>query len=129
MVMGMRTSTSSCNWGKNYIGKYFTILWYDDLEENPRDHPQCSKIGKKLQFQKCKKTLFAISKMAKINFCTRKQFKTTKNAIFGLFSGTKIDFFAIFEIAKNVLLYFWICTFFLILEQLCRNYIFMFYFS
>ena len=28
----------------------------------------------------------------KIDFCTRKKFKTTKNAIFGLFSGAKVDF-------------------------------------
>ena len=34
------------------------------------------------------------------------KFKITKNAIFGLFSGAKIDFFAIFEIAKNIF-----CTF------------------
>ena len=26
MVIGMRTSTSSCNWGKNYIGNIFYIL-------------------------------------------------------------------------------------------------------
>ena len=31
-------------------------------------------------------------KWQKINFCTRKKFKTTKNAIFGLFSSVKIDF-------------------------------------
>ena len=31
-------------------------------------------------------------KWQKINFCTRKKFKTTKNTIFGLFSGAKIDF-------------------------------------
>ena len=54
---------------------------------------QCSKIGKRVQFQKYKNTLFAISKMAKkINFCTRKMFKTSINAFFGLFSGAKIDF-------------------------------------
>ena len=35
---------------------------------------------------------FAISKMAKINFCTRKKFKTPKNAI----SQTKIDFTSFF---------------------------------
>ena len=57
----------------------------------------------KLQFQKCKKTLYAFSKMAKNQFCTRKKFKTTKNPVFfhsencifgsfNLFSGTKIDF-------------------------------------
>ena len=31
-------------------------------------------------------------KWQKISFCTRKNFKTTKNAIFRLFSGAKIDF-------------------------------------
>ena len=57
-------------------------------------------------------------KWQKINFCTRKKFKTTKNAIFGLFSGAKIDnFFSIFEIAKDVFLYFLNCTFFPILEH------------
>ena len=35
----------------------------------------------------------AFQKWQKINFCTSKKFKTTKNAIFGLFSGPKIDFF------------------------------------
>ena len=53
---------------------------------------QGSKIRKKMQFQKYKNTLFAFSKMEKIHFCTRKKIKTTKNAIFGLFSGEKIDF-------------------------------------
>ena len=31
-------------------------------------------------------------KWHKINFCTRKKFETTKNAISRLFSGAKIDF-------------------------------------
>ena len=64
---------------------------------------QCSKIRKKVQFQKYKNTFFAISKMAKINFCTRKKFKTIKNPVFfqsencifgsiKLFSAAKIDF-------------------------------------
>ena len=41
---------------------------------------------KKVQFQYLvQKNIFAISKMTKkINFCTRKKFKTTTNAIFGL---------------------------------------------
>jgi len=33
-----------------------------------------------------------ISKAQKFIFCTRKKFKTNKNAIFGLFSSAKIDF-------------------------------------
>ena len=49
------------------------------------DVAQCSKIGKKVQFQKYKNTFFAISKMAKknINFCARKKcdFWTLKNRI------------------------------------------------
>ena len=53
----------------------------------------------------------------KINFCIRKKFKTTKNAIFGLFSGAKMDFLPFFENAKNVFLHFWYCTFFPILEH------------
>ena len=34
---------------------------------------QCSKIRKKVQFQKCKNTFFTISKMAKINFLHHKK--------------------------------------------------------
>ena len=50
------------------------------------------KLEKSVQFQKYKHTFFAISKMGKIYFCTRKKFKTTKNTICGLFSGAKMDF-------------------------------------
>ena len=39
-----------------------------------------------------KKRYLHFQKWQKINFGTRKKFKTTKNAIFGLFSGAKIDF-------------------------------------
>jgi len=35
---------------------------------------------------------YFINGKKKFNFCTRKKFKTSKNAIFGLFSGAKIDF-------------------------------------
>ena len=79
---------------------------------------QCSKIGKKCNFKSAKKALFAFSKMAKkINFCTRKKFKTTKNAIFGLFSGAKIGFFAIFEKAKKGVFVLLKLHFFPILEH------------
>ena len=37
-----------------------------------------------MQFQKYKKHHLHFQKWQKINFCTRKKFKTTKNAIFGL---------------------------------------------
>ena len=56
----------------------------------------------------------------KINFCTRKK---SENCIFGsfkLFSGAKIDFFAIFENAKNVFFVLLKLHFFLILEH-CDN--------
>ena len=51
-------------------------------------------------------------KWHKINFCTRKKFKITKNAIFGLFPGVKIDFL---PFLKMQIICF--CTFFLILEH------------
>ena len=42
-------------------------------------HAQCSKIGKKMQFQKYKNTLFAISKMAKKQyFAAEKSLKLSK---------------------------------------------------
>ena len=52
----------------------------------------CSKIGKKCNFKSTKTHFLLFQKWQKINFCTRKKFKTTKNAIFGLFSGAKIYF-------------------------------------
>ena len=42
----------------------------------------------------------------KSTFAPVKCLKNTKNATFGLFSGAKIDFFVVFENAKNVFLYF-----------------------
>ena len=73
-----------------------------------------------MQFQKCKKALFAFSKMAKkiSFFAPEKSLKLPKmqfldwkkNRIFGSFkpfSGAKIDFFAIFEVANNAFLHFW----------------------
>ena len=45
---------------------------------------QCSKIEKEMQFQSAKKHYLHFQKWQKINFCTRKKFKITKNAIFGL---------------------------------------------
>ena len=62
-----------------------------------------------MQFQKYKNSFFAVSKMAKNKFFHKKMLKTNKKAIFGLFSGAKIDFlpfmkmqimcFSTFEIA------------------------------
>ena len=53
---------------------------------------QCSKIGKKVQFQKNKKHFSQFQKWQKIIFCTR---KNSENCIFGnfkLFSCAKMNF-------------------------------------
>ena len=59
-------------------------------EEVPRDEDsgmcitQCSKIRKKCNFKSSKTHYLQFQKWHKINFCTRKKFETTKNAIFFL---------------------------------------------
>ena len=55
------------------------------------EHFQASSISTPLH-SALKLEKSAISKVQKPIFCSRKKFKTTKNAIFGLFSGAKIDF-------------------------------------
>ena len=45
---------------------------------------QCSKIRKKCNFKSTKTHFLHFQKLQKINFCTRKKFKITKSAIFGL---------------------------------------------
>ena len=72
------------------IGERFSSENEDSLEIipdedtiDPKEEPieaQCSKIRKKCK----KKHYLHFQKWQKINFCTRKKFKTTKNAIFGL---------------------------------------------
>ena len=98
-----------CIW---FIYIFNTTIWNTSL-----------KLEKKCNFKSTKTHFLLFQKWQKINFCTRKKFKTTKNALLGLFSGAKFDFFAIFENANNVFLYFWNCTFFLILEH---GFIFLF---
>ena len=51
------------------------LIWYLAINLCPgkRIAAQCSKIGKKVQFQKYKNTLFAISKMAKNQFLHQKK--------------------------------------------------------
>ena len=61
---------------KNYINIFHSAL----------------KLEKKCNFKSTKTHFLRFKKWQKINFGTRKKFKTTKNAIFGLFSGAKIDF-------------------------------------
>ena len=70
-----------------------------------------------MQFQKNKKTFFAISKMAKNQFLHIKKPLTTKNAIFGLFSGAKIDFFYHFWNCKKCVFVLLKLHFFPILEH------------
>ena len=53
---------------------------------------QCSKFGKKCNVKSTKTHFLLFQKWQKINFCARKKFKTTKNAILNFFSGAKIDF-------------------------------------
>ena len=50
------------------------------------------KLEKKCNSKSTKTHFLQFQKWKKINFCTRKKFKSTKNAIFGLFSGAKNDF-------------------------------------
>ena len=46
----------------------------------------------KSAISKVQNSIICIFKNGKNQFCTRKKFKPTKNAIFGLISGAKIDF-------------------------------------
>ena len=66
----------------------------------------------KMQFQKYKNSFLTFQKWHKINFCTRKKFKTTKNAIFGLFSGAKIDFLPFLKMQIMLFCTFEIALFF-----------------
>ena len=95
-----------------YIGvtldEYKTINPESELFKIAPTTTQCSKIRKKVQFQKCKNALFALSKMAKNQFffalekslkLPKKNFFQSENCIIGslkLFSGAKIDFFCLF---------------------------------
>ena len=63
------------------------------LPQHQRIHPigtQCSRIRKKVQFQKSKKHYLYFQKWQKINFCIRKKFKTSKNAILNFFLVQKL---------------------------------------
>jgi len=62
-----------------------------------------------------------ISKAQKFIFCTRKKFKTNKNAIFGLFSSAKIDFLPFLKMQIMCFCTFEIALFFLILEHCGRG--------
>ena len=56
------------------------ILMLDSFLTTATD-AQYSKIGKKCNFKSTKTHFLLFQKWQKINFCTRKKFKTTKNAI------------------------------------------------
>ena len=55
------------------------------------------KLEKKCNFKSAKTHFFPFQKRQEIDFCTRKKFKNTKNAIFGLSSGAKIDFLPVLK--------------------------------
>ena len=59
---------------------------------------QVPKIRKKCNFKSTKTHFLQFQKWQKNNFCTWKMFKTTKNTIFGLFFGAKIDFLPFLQI-------------------------------
>ena len=109
---------------KNHLNK--PKIWQKmkkSLVPTPETQAQCSKIGKKCNLKSAKKHYLHFQKWQKINFCTRKKFKTTKNPVF--FSVRKLHallvvlnffcckfwFFASFENANNAFLHFWNCTF------------------
>ena len=67
---------------------------------------RCSRIGKKCNFKSTKTHYLLFQKWQKINFCTRKKFKITKNAIFGLkktriFAGS----FKLFYLVQKLIFY------------------------
>ena len=64
------------------------------------------KLGKKGNFKSTKTHFLPFQKWQKINFCTRKKFKTTKNAIFGFCPDAKIDFLPFLKMQLMLL-----CTF------------------
>ena len=80
-----------------------------------KNKAQCSKIGKKCNFKSTKTHFLLFQKWQKINFSTRKSLKLPKMQFSDFFLVQKLFFFAIFENANNVFLYF-----FLILEHCVR---------
>ena len=85
----------------------FQDFWKDQTISNEAiDAHSALKLEKKCNFKSTKTHYLHFQKWQKINFCTRKK---SENCIFGsfkLFSGAKIDFFAIFENANNAFLHF-----------------------
>ena len=89
--------------------RYWPRKYYFRLQDKKKN-TQCSKIGKKCNFKSAKKHYLHFQKWQKIYFCTRKKFKTTKNAIFGLkktgflvilnFFWCKIDFLTFLKLRK-----------------------------
>ena len=75
------------------------------------------KLEKKCNFQSTKTHFLLFQKWQKINFCTRKKFKITKNAIFGIFSGAKIVFLPFLKMQIMCFCTFEVALFFLILEH------------
>ena len=70
-----------CNNSDCFSKGFFTIPKLEQVVEEQVNLPkaQCSKIGKKVQFQNCKNTLFAFSKMAKKSvFAQEESFKLPK---------------------------------------------------
>ena len=59
---------------KNIFSSIFVLVGYRGKSKIfNQGNTQCSKMGEKVHFQKCKKTLFAFSKMAKNQFLHQKK--------------------------------------------------------
>ena len=67
---------------------FLCVIFFSELESRMRK-AQFSKIRKKCNFKSAKKHYLHFQKWQKINFCTRKKFKITKNAIIGLKKKTQ----------------------------------------
>ena len=69
-IKSLTQSTIHFSLSLNKKGREYFLA--DKIPNSPRG-TKCSKIEKKVQFQKCKKTLFAFSKMAKNQFLHKKK--------------------------------------------------------
>ena len=94
------------NFSQNFFKKEFfkknTFKVFGSIFRISSFSVQCSKIEKKCNFKSAKKHFLLFQKWQKINFCTRKKFKITKNVIFGLKKKNRIfGTFKLFSVAKN----------------------------
>ncbi len=101
-------------WTKRYASHF-------SVEGNFLHRSHWSKLRKKVQFQKCKKALFAFSKMAKNQFLHQKKVKIAFLVVLSFFLVQKNDFFVIFEIEKKCVFVLLKLHFFSNFRALCSS--------